>query len=445
MNRIALILVCLLSASGPALAKNVDLVTLPRRDTVQLTIYNSEDLTLVKETRYVTFKKGHNRLQFSWAGTLIDPTSVQIRPLQHADEVELMDTVFPGQKPRHLIWNIESEIEGQIPVEVQYFTSGLTWSMDYVALCNPTETSLSVRGNVHVFNRSGEEYENAQIRLVVGKINLIEKIAQLANRQGVPVPTTGTATHDSYRRKAVLDLVDAASVPGLISATGGRPKQIIKEGVSEYFLFTVDGHETIRNGWSKRMLAVKADDVEFKITYRMRAYQYGPRPVRFFSWRNDQQHKLGESPLPNGLIRVFRENGQEGLSYLGQQNLNYVPVQAEIEVNLGTDDLVVYTRRRSKTTRSDFQFSVHRQVTGWNESQSWVDTVRNYRAKPITVQLRLQWPGDVEFQSEKAVSLFDFRTVETTVVVEPRQHRELVYDALIHHGTNAKQNRVRLK
>ena len=47
----------------------------PRRaDTVQLTIYNSEDLTLVRETRTVTFKKGVNPLQFSWANTLIDPT-----------------------------------------------------------------------------------------------------------------------------------------------------------------------------------------------------------------------------------------------------------------------------------------------------------------------------------------------------------------------------------
>jgi len=69
------------------LAKNVDLVTLPARDSVQLTIYNSEDLTLVKETRYVTFKKGVNKLQFSWANTLIDPTSVTFRPLEHKDDV----------------------------------------------------------------------------------------------------------------------------------------------------------------------------------------------------------------------------------------------------------------------------------------------------------------------------------------------------------------------
>ena len=74
---IALLVVVIQSAAG----ENVDLVTLPSRQSVQLTIYNSEDITLVKETRYITFKKGGNRLQFSWANTLIDPTSVELRPL----------------------------------------------------------------------------------------------------------------------------------------------------------------------------------------------------------------------------------------------------------------------------------------------------------------------------------------------------------------------------
>ena len=68
-----------LCAASPAFARNVDLSTVPKRDTVQLTIYNSEDLTLVRETRTVTFKKGANPLQFSWANTLIDPTSVELK------------------------------------------------------------------------------------------------------------------------------------------------------------------------------------------------------------------------------------------------------------------------------------------------------------------------------------------------------------------------------
>ncbi|MEM7019075.1 MAG: hypothetical protein AAF512_17255, partial [Pseudomonadota bacterium] len=75
LNR-AFILLILFSQGTIAFAKNnVDLSTIPTRDTVQLTIYNAEDLTLVRETRVLSFKKGVNPLQFSWANTLIDPTS----------------------------------------------------------------------------------------------------------------------------------------------------------------------------------------------------------------------------------------------------------------------------------------------------------------------------------------------------------------------------------
>ena len=63
-------LILAVSITAAALGENVDLVTLPQRSSVQLTIYNAEDLTLVKETRYITLKKGRNQLQFSWAGTL---------------------------------------------------------------------------------------------------------------------------------------------------------------------------------------------------------------------------------------------------------------------------------------------------------------------------------------------------------------------------------------
>ena len=54
-----------------------------------MTIYNSEDLTLVRETRKVTFKKGVNPLQFSWANTLIDPSSVELKYLTHADKLDV--------------------------------------------------------------------------------------------------------------------------------------------------------------------------------------------------------------------------------------------------------------------------------------------------------------------------------------------------------------------
>src|ERR1700724_1163928 len=167
-------------AAGPSFARNVDLSTVPKRDSVQLTIYNSEDLTLVRETRTVTFKKGVNPLQFSWANTLIDPTSVELRFLTSADKLDVLDTTYPHDKPQMLFWNVESELDGEATIQITYFTSGITWSADYLLVADKNEQTMGFEGFVRVYNNSGEEYADAQVRLVVGTINLVDKIAQLA-------------------------------------------------------------------------------------------------------------------------------------------------------------------------------------------------------------------------------------------------------------------------
>jgi hypothetical protein len=132
-----------LSAST-ARGENIDLSTVPTRNTVQLTIYNSEDLTLVREMRKVTFKPGVNPLQFSWANTLIDPTSVELRFLTHPDKLTLLDTTFPHAKPQMLYWNVQSEIDGEARIEITYFTSGIHWSADYVGIADRDETQISL-------------------------------------------------------------------------------------------------------------------------------------------------------------------------------------------------------------------------------------------------------------------------------------------------------------
>src|ERR1041385_9084207 len=140
----------------------INVVTLPDRDTVQLTIYNSADLTLVKETRHLTFKKGINKLEFSWANTLIDPTSVEFRALTHADEVEVQDVSFPPRVANTLEWRINSEFAGEVVCEIRYFTSGISWRADYVCEASRNEKTMDISGAVRVTNNSGEDYEKAQ-------------------------------------------------------------------------------------------------------------------------------------------------------------------------------------------------------------------------------------------------------------------------------------------
>jgi hypothetical protein len=427
----------------PAQARNVDLSTVPPRDSVQLTIYNSEDLTLVRETRSLSLKKGINRIQYSWANTLIDPTSVEIRPLEKEGEIEVLDTTFPGDKPQHLIWNIESKLEGQVGFQVTYFTSGLSWSADYVLVANPDETQMSLDGYVQVTNNSGEDYENAQVRLVVGVVNLVEKIQDLARRGIVPTPAAPELS-TRFRGMALKSAVVAAEAQTEFGGAGRAP-EIVKEGLSEYFIYTIEGRQTVPNQWSKRLVSFQARQVNFDILYRVRPHQYGDRPVRFFLLKNDEEHKLGTTPLPDGLVRTFRENGRDGLSFLGQQRVSYVPIKEDIELNVGTDDEVVWEWKPVVVTRSNFLFEGTRpHVTGWDQSFTYREEVRNYRAKPIRVEVRHVIPGDIELDAEGA-SLHDFHTVQFTQNVPARQTLGWEYEYTQHMGRNAQQDRIRLK
>ncbi len=445
MKRFLLVVVAVGALAAPAAAKNVDLATVPPRDSVQLTIYNSEDLTLAREVRSLTLQKGVNRIQYSWAGTLIDPTSVDIRPLEKEADIEVLDTTFPGDKPQHLVWNIQSKIEGQVKFEVAYFTSGISWSADYALVTNPAETEMSFDGYVQIYNRSGEDYENAQVRLVVGVVNLVEKIAELA-RRGIQVPALNTREYEGLKREELLNSLDLAEEQKEKDDME-RPAEIIKEGLSEYFIYTIEGRQTVPDQWSKRMVSFVARQVKFDILYRLRPHQYGPRPVRFFLLKNDTEHKLGTTPLPDGLVRTFRDNGRDGLSFLGQQGVNYVPIKADIELNVGTDDEVVHERKNMGVERLNFAYDnryTPPRVVGWDETHTIKEELRNYKSKAVRVEVRHVIDGDIDLDAEM-VKLHDYRTMEFTFDVKPRQKLPWSYKYTAHVGQNAKQSRINLK
>ena len=112
---------------------------------------------------------------------------MELRFLTHGEKLTVLDTTFPHAKPQMLYWNVQSELDGEATIEITYFTSGIRWSADYTGIADAEETQLNIEGFVRVNNQSGEEYEDAQVRLVVGRVNLVEKIAQLAHIPGKQV------------------------------------------------------------------------------------------------------------------------------------------------------------------------------------------------------------------------------------------------------------------
>lgn len=444
-------------------AENIDLSTVPDRDTVQLTIYNSEDLTLVRETRKLSFKPGVNPLQFSWAGTLIDPTSVELKFLSHPDKLDVLDTTFPHDKPHMLYWNVNSELEGEAVVEISYFTSGITWSADYVGIANRDETQLDLEGFVRVFNNSGEDYENAQVRLVVGTINLVEKIAQLAQIPMSQVKELQKERLDRLRRQSMLGLMDAGKPMAAGAAGPAKAKQIIKEGLSEYFIYTIEGTETIPNGWSKRLRSFQGKSIPFKIQYRYRAAEYGDQLVRMYLLANDEASKLGTTPLPDGVFRAFRDNGRDGLSFLIAQSIKYVPIGDKIELNLGVDPEVVFELVKLRSSRDNFWLQIRgtntfrrvqgdkreaderSSVAGWDDRMLFGQRIRNYTSKPIDVEIRRQFGGHAVFRSELPAENHDYQTVEYAATVKPGEKAELKYELVTHQGRNSKQANVTIE
>lgn len=448
-------------------ARNVDLSTVPRRDTVQLTIYNSEDITLVREMRTVTFKKGLNGLQFSWANTLIDPSSVDLRFLTQADKLNLLDSTFPHDKPQMLYWNVVSDFDGEATVEITYFTSGITWSADYVLTSDLDEKNLLFEGFVRVTNNSGEAYDDAQVRLVVGTINLVEKIAQLARIPMEEVAKLENSVRKDMRRavaKSMMMPAPMAAAAGMeMDAAMMEEKQIVKEGLSEYFIFSIPGTETIPNGWSKRLRAIEAAQVPFKVQYRYRPVQYGDQLVRLYLMTNDEASTLGGAPLPDGVIRVFRRNGRDGLSFLAQEYTKYIPIGDKVEVNLGVDPEVIFDLIKLRASRDNIWMQLHdadvfrrvddgavnievnSSVVGWDDHEVFTQRIRNYTAKPIEVEVRRAFPGHVEFRSGlPGVKLYDYQTPDFTTTVPAGQKADCLFEILRHQGRNAKQSNVKL-
>jgi len=438
MKRIAIVLLILMAMTGIGQAK-VDLVTLPSRDTVQLTIYNSADMTLVRESRALTLKDGENKLQFSWANTLIDPTSLEMLPKANADKIDIADLTYPPRVRNLGLWNIDSGVSGKVPVEITYLTSGLSWRAFYMGTLTEDEKTMRLKGYVVVTNNSGEDYENAQTRLIVGKVHILDQIAELARRQypygrpgQVPMPPAMPAPQEEPRSKGRVMMERLAEMPS-------RAKEIKKEGLSEYFLYTIEGTETIPNGWSKRLLSFNVDQVPVINLYKYEERRYGPSVVRFLSFKNDQEHKLGETPIPGGMLKVYRGVGDQGhLSYTGQSSFKYIPVDEDVELNLGTVANVVVEPKLMDLKTENYRFDRRGNVSGWDEIHTFGIEVRNTRDIDVKVEIKRNFntqywniDNNGDFGAFEKV---DLDTVKFTLDLQPRSAKQFEYVLRTYHG-----------
>jgi hypothetical protein len=395
-------------------------------------------MTLVRESRALTLKDGKNKLQFSWANTLIDPTSLEMLPKASADKIDIADLTYPPRVRNLGLWNIESGVSGKVPVEITYLTSGLSWRAFYMGTLTKDEKTMRLQGYVRVTNNSGEDYENAQTRLIVGKVHILDKIAELARRQ-YPYGRPGevrlmkdlSTRRGRETKKELAKAITLATVEAL-----REPKEIKKEGLSEYFLYTIEGTETIPTGWSKRLISFDVDEVPVVNLYKYEQERYGNSVVRFLSFKNDEEHKLGDTPIPGGMLKVYRSADEKGhLSYTGQSSFKYIPVDEDVELNLSAVSDVVVEPTLMDFMTKNYRFDRNRNISGWDEVHKFKIEVKNTRDIGIKVEIKRNFPTQYwKLNTNQEFEKVDLDTIKFTLVLEPRSAKKFEYVLTTYHG-----------
>jgi hypothetical protein len=440
MKRIYIILI-IIAITSSVYAK-VDLVTLPERDTVQLTIYNSADMTLARESRAITLKKGQNELQFSWENTLIDPTSLEMLPKAHVGEIDIANLTFPPRVRNLGLWNIKSEFSGKVPIEITYLTSGLSWRAFYMGTLTENEQKMRLQGYVRVTNNSGEDYENSQVRLIVGQVHMLDQIAALAQQQypyGRPGQGILEFQQGRFATAAPIAVTngEVAWFSSADEAAMDRPREVVKEGLSEYFLYTIEGTETIENGWSKRLISFDTEDIPVVNLYKYEQERYGNSVIRFLSFTNDEKHELGDTPIPGGMLKVYRNVDKENhLSYEGQSEFKYIPVNEEVELNLGSVANVVVEPKLMDFKTENYRYDSDGGIIGWDEIRTFEIEVRNTRDTAIKVEIKRNFPHQFwQVTSQDKYDEFDSDTIKFTIEMKPVSKQKLTYTLRTYEGT----------
>jgi len=216
--------------------------------------------------------------------------------------------------------------------------------------------------------------------------------------------------------------------------------------LSEYFLYTIEGRETIPDKWGKRLESFDVNDIEVKSLYKYDEERYGRQTTRFVTFENDEEHNLGDTPIPNGAVKIYRQADEDGyLSYVGGTNIKYIPVNEEVELNLGAARLVAVEPTLMDFKTANYIFDSNRDIAGWDEIRTWKIEIANTRTLAIDIEITRgfgtnYWSlghsdGGVSYEKHDA-SHARFKTT-----VGPRSKRVFDYTVTTYHGRRQEESR----
>ena len=396
MKKLALLLVFVFIASSVFAAD---------KEGVEVTIYN-QNFGLVKDKRMLDFVKGINDIRFTDVAASIEPTSVHFKSLSDplgcliqeqnyeydlvsADKLlskyidkkikivtkddkvyegtlmsydgeqvvlsnggalsmvcrrdNIRDISFPElpegliTKPT-LMWQIASDKAGKQLTEVSYLTNNITWNADYVVVVDKDDKNIDLSGWVTIDNKSGTAYKDATLKLIAGEV---------------------------HRAPAEMPMRDKRVYAAQMMEAPGAP-QFEEKAFFEYHMYTLQRSTTVKDNQTKQIALLSANNIPVKKLFIF-------DPVDYYGWYwynyenqqskqqkvkvkielvNSKQNNLG-MPLPKGKIKVYKQDSDGSLQFIGEDAIDHTPKEEKIKLYLGDAFDVIAERKKINYRQGD--------------------------------------------------------------------------------------------
>jgi len=257
-----------------------------------------------------------------------------------------------------LVWNMETEKEGTLGIDLKYLTKGISWSSDYVL--NLTKESLDLTGWITVRNDSGVSYENAQITCLAGDVHSVPP--------QVEYTTNGTFYEDKY------------AVPMM------RKDAVAEESFSGYHIYKIPFRETIANKEQKQISFIDKKGVKYhQYGKHMNNYfeNYGEQKLQFtntIEFENKKENNMGVS-LPTGVVRMYQKDSKEETHFIGESRVGNTPEDENVTLTVGT---LFDAVGEKKITKFEMKKHYRKVETTYN--------VRNQGKEPLELKIEEKVP-----------------------------------------------------
>jgi hypothetical protein len=319
---------------------------------------------------------------------------------------------------------------GPRTVKVSYLAHGFAWSSDYVAHLNERSTAMSLAGWATLTNSTGTVFEQAEVQLVAGRLNILaaeeggseaepvyagddeteveareriiderteSEVALLRDCFASDLPAPRLTLQDGLqmlRRERRADFESASPMAELM-VTAAR---IEREELGDYQLYRLPWRTDLNARQTKQVLFLDEPEVQVERFYGFRLESLTRPPAAdvvvpnlTLRFENTEAYGLGE-PLPSGVVRVFESYaGRDVLA--GEAEVGDRPVGLPVELVIGRAQNVL------------LEITTGLQSSGRNRDRVVVETqhrIVNNKAVPIDLEIRQRvedYMTDVELES----------------------------------------------